>query len=271
MSADVNDVKIYITHYSKLHNRKEFLKGVFAKENIHNYTFYEEYDREVITKELDAETYAFDADEIRNRISSFIPPNVVEQFIRDRFNMAEKSLGLKHKFIYKDFLDNHDERFLLVFEDDVKFVDRFAAKLNFVLARLPADVNVLLLGGGAAVRDVDLSEVLFGDRVTRVGLTADKNHPFCNGSDAYLIERSSVQTLYGHLCTTKMVVPIDWELSYFSKLYNMNTVVLHPYLTYQGSATGEYSSSVRDRGLRYDAAPPGPPTETGGGGPGGSG
>jgi GR25 family glycosyltransferase involved in LPS biosynthesis len=270
MSADINDVKIYITHYSKLHNRKEFLKAVFAREGITNYTFFEEYDREFITDELDEITYAFDADEIRNRISSFIPQNVVEQFISDRFNMAEKSLGLKHKFIYKDFLEDHNERYLLVFEDDVKFVDHFAQKLNFVLGRLPADVNILLLGGGAAVRDVDLSRVLFGDQVTRVGLLADKNHPFGNGSDAYLIERGSVQTLYEHLCRTKMVVPIDWELSYFSKLYGMNTVICYPYLTYQGSATGEYSSSVRDRGLRYDAAPSGPPTGAGGEGPGGS-
>ena len=49
----LQNIKIYITHYSPLTFRKQYITDIFLKENITNYIFYEKYNREELTSEFE--------------------------------------------------------------------------------------------------------------------------------------------------------------------------------------------------------------------------
>ena len=50
--SDINVSKIYIIHYNKLVNRKNYLLDFFSKNNIKNFEFRELYQRENLTSEI---------------------------------------------------------------------------------------------------------------------------------------------------------------------------------------------------------------------------
>lgn len=248
----LENIKIFITHYSPLTSRKQYITDIFFKENINNYYFFEKYNREEINEEIEKNEFSYDPQLIRNKLIEFIPGNVIDQFIKDKLNQSEKSLSLKHKYIYKEFLENCNEKYLLVFEDDIKFVNNFSKKLNFVLNTFQNHFDILLLGGGVSIKTPADKNKLFNDININIFLQTLGAHPFGYGSDAYIMSRDIVDMAYKHLCNNKLIIPIDWELSYFSNINNLNCRLLNPFLTYQGSATGEYQSSVRERKNLYD-------------------
>lgn len=44
-------MKIFVLHYTKLTDRKEFILSQFQQENITDYEFVEDYDQEVLTRD----------------------------------------------------------------------------------------------------------------------------------------------------------------------------------------------------------------------------
>lgn len=248
----LENIKIYITHYSPLTFRKQYITDIFLKENITNYIFYEKYNREELTSELELQEFAYDVDAIKNKLSGFIPYNVINQFINDKLNQSEKSLSLKHKYIYKEFLENCKEDYLLVFEDDVRFVNYFYNKLNFVLTTAQNKFDILLIGGGVSIKFNETKNNLFTDNTKNIHFQTLGAHPFGYGCDSYIMTRETVKLAYQHMSSNKLMVPIDWELSYFAFNNKLKTYLLNPFLTYQGSASGEYESSIRQRKSLYD-------------------
>lgn len=248
----LENIKIFITHYTPLKNRKKYITDIFLKENITNYIFYEKFNREEITSDLESQEFSYDVQAIRNRLSGFIPHNVIDQFINDKLNQSEKSLSLKHKYIYKEFLENCKEEYLLVFEDDIIFVNNFSNKLNFILNEAHNKFDILLIGGGVSIKLNETKNNLFTDDINKIHFQTLGAHPFGYGSDSYIMSRKTVNLAYHHMLSNKIMIPIDWELSYFAFNNKLKTYLLNPYLTYQGSASGEYESSVRERKSLYD-------------------
>ena len=234
-------IKIYIPHYTKLIDRKIDLISILDNQNITNYSFFEKYDKEDLLDE-----FTDDELEIRNRISKFIPENVINVFLSDKLNGAEKSLSLKHKYIYKDFLESSiDNDFLLVLEDDVRFVDNFIQIINKVIQK---KFECIILGAGDEIKNIqnmNLAPSIFKFQISH-------NHPFKGGTESYIMSRGCAQKIYDFISDDyKMCIPIDWELSNLFMKNSIKAFEIMPKICYQASNTGEYNSSIRMRGDDY--------------------
>jgi GR25 family glycosyltransferase involved in LPS biosynthesis len=249
----MDKIKFYIAHYPKLKERKEYIENIFLKENIKDYIFVETLNKEDIDEKINQENFLSDEKEIRDRLKSFIHNGAINQFVSDKMNNAEKSLALKHKFAYKHFLENSNKKYFIFFEDDIRFAENFSRKINKLLEDIEyKNFDVLLFGAGTSVKNERDKTNFLNSSSRDFDYMFNKlyNHPFGRGCDSYLLTREAVNKLNFYFSQVKIVSPIDWELSYcgnFLKIFES-----FPYLTYQGSNSGEYQSSIRDRKNLYD-------------------
>ena len=231
---------IYIPHYTKLFDRKkDFIKNM-QELNINDYNFYENFDKEEVN-ELE---FIKDHQEIIKRIQKFIPLNVIKTFLRDNLNQAEKSISLKHKYIYKEFLKNNSkDKNLLVLEDDVILPNNFLEIINNINI---SQQKCIILGAGASVRDINKikqTDTFFFNR--------SFFHPFSNGIEAYYMSYDTVEKVSNCLDKIKLCIPFDWELSNIFMEHNIECYHIQPYICYQGSMVGKYSSSIRENREEY--------------------
>jgi len=238
----MNNIKIYIPHYSKLIERKPLIAKELAAAGINQFTFYEKFDKECITEE----EFSNDASLIRTKISNFIPEQVINNFLRDGLTQGEKSLSLKHKNIYKEFLEtSKEEDILLILEDDARLARGFKNIIETLVSK--AKFSCINLSAGANKEIVPLTN----DKLERLSLTEVKHHPFNTGTEGYMMSYSCVSKVYDIICKKKLCLPIDWELSYVFMSSNLECHRVIPCLTYQASMTGQFVSSIRDRGTDY--------------------
>lgn len=230
-----NNIDIYVAHYSKLYERKEQLINQFAQHKIKDYLFFEEYNKENLVEQ----DFKDDVLEIERRICRFIPRDQIEFLKKNGISDSQKSLALKHKYIYKNFLQkNRKDCFLVVLEDDVILVNNFMDILNKIIQNVKFDC--INFGAGAAVKDKN--KIIFD--VSRLQFVHNKIHPFFSGSEGYIISYEACEKLYNLIHKNKLCLPIDWELSYFLTNFDIKCYNTNIPLTYQGSMIGKYKSSI---------------------------
>ena len=110
-------MKIFVVHYKKLIDRKDFIINQFKKYNITDYEFIE-----------------IDRDELEGYDLSIFE-NIPNSYM---------AIGLSHIYAYNKIKDNYDEA--LIFEDDVIFCDNFINIFNYYLTQLPKDYDMVFLG-----------------------------------------------------------------------------------------------------------------------------
>lgn len=244
----MENIKFYIAHYPFLIQRKEYIIKSLTKNNIMDFVFIEHLNNE----EIKDDDYNFNnsSEEIKKRLSGKISESIINQFISDGMNKNEKSLSLKHKFAYEHFLKYSNKKYFVVLEDDVIFCKNFL--LNFLLLEkcLPNDFDLLLFGSGTTIKTEHDKNIFFNsDYHKNYNFYDPGNHSFGRGCDSYLGTRKASEKLNAYFQENKIVSPIDWELSRCSDF--LKTISCSPTLTYQGSASGEYVSSIRDRKGMY--------------------
>jgi glycosyl transferase family 25 len=204
-------MKIFITHYSKLIERKEHILKQFDKENITEFEFVEKYDKDEITEEE----------------ASLFPPNHKKDIM---------SLSLKHYFIYQEVLDKYD--YALVFEDDVILDDNFMEKLNNYIKELPEDYDMLFIGNGCGLH-VN-SDLLIPDI-----------HIYKNGgsrcTDSYVVSKKGCKKLLEYKDSRRSNDQgIDWWINYASRDMGLNIYWCEPTIVCQGSQNGTFHPSLRN-------------------------
>ena len=118
----LNNMKIFVLHYSKLTERKQHMIEQFNKQNITEYEFIECYNKEELTE---IEKQLFDTNYVKN---------------------AMISLTHKHFYAYRRIANEFDEA--LILEDDVILSDNFATILQDYFQQLPKDYDMLFIGDG---------------------------------------------------------------------------------------------------------------------------
>lgn len=122
--------KIYICHWKKLKDRKENLLKSLGNQNIKNYVFVEDYDKD-----------DWNLNELKKKF-----PYVFKKTPKGRnLNNSETSLLLKHYHIMRD-LNSSDSDYALVLEDDVVFCDNFLNNLEVCYNQFPSDWDLVWVG-----------------------------------------------------------------------------------------------------------------------------
>jgi GR25 family glycosyltransferase involved in LPS biosynthesis len=122
----MNQIKIFVIHYSKLVERKKHILEQLQKYNITDFEF----------------------------IETNNPDNLNIEYIKkmhDNIQIGLKSLNCKHLSCY-DLIANSDKydnyKYYLILEDDVFLQDDFTSKLLDYLKQLPEDSDILFIGNG---------------------------------------------------------------------------------------------------------------------------
>ena len=122
--------KIFVCHYEKLVERKEELIGVLSEENIFDYEFVCDYDKETWSEE-----------EIKNEFPRIF--EMVEGYSR-KLKPSEISLSLKHVKIIREVAEKYE--YALVLEDDVILCDNFVEEFFKSFDELPEDWDLAWVG-----------------------------------------------------------------------------------------------------------------------------
>jgi glycosyl transferase family 25 len=216
-------MKIFITHYSKLVERKETVLNQFAKNNILDYHFIENLNKEDIT------------DEHLNNFNLDAPIMGERKFV---VNII--SLFLKHIYIY-NLIANSDIEYALILEDDVILDDNFMEKLNTYITELPNDFDALFIGNGCNLH-IPNDKIIEGKHI----------YPMCSTrcTDSYLISKKCAIKMisfynYFIMNNIKIGLPVDHWLNLAFKNTNCNVYWSEPTIVKQGSENNVFKSSLR--------------------------
>jgi GR25 family glycosyltransferase involved in LPS biosynthesis len=198
-------MKIYITHYTPLIERKINIIKQLNKSNIFDFTIIENYDKESLTID---DTLKF-----------------------KNINMSEISLFLKHNEIFK----KEDDDIVVILEDDAILVDDFEQKLQKYITELDNyDWDILFCGECCNLHETVILNKLFYPQtfsrgtcmyILNKGVSSKINKIFNN---EIFINKS-----------------IDWWFNIINPKYNLKYLWSEPTLVSQGSEIGIYKSSIR--------------------------
>lgn len=208
-------MKIFITHYSKLVDRKRHILEQFKNQNITDYEFIEKYDKNELT---DDECNLFDI---------------------NYNNKSKMSLHLKHNYIYKLIAENYESA--LIFEDDVILSDNFNDKLNKYMTQLPKDYDMLFIGDGCNLHIE--SHLLSPNKYIYEKYSYGG---FTRCADSYIISKKCAIKLCDYIknLTDKINLPIDCWLTTAARDNNFKVYWAEPTIVTQGSQNGLFQTSL---------------------------
>lgn len=205
--------KIFICHWDKLTDRKEELIKVLSEENIFDYEFVCDYDKDTWSEE----EIKFDFPKIFE---------VVEGYGR-KLKSSEISLSLKHVKIIREVAEKYE--YALVLEDDVILCDNFVEEFLESHNQLPDDWDIAWVGTCCGLH-APTSE---GKRVYRV-----------NGSrctHAYAISNIGAKKVLSELkyCNTGA----DFFFNLLIEKFNLNNYWFEPALAIQSP---EFKTTIQN-------------------------
>ena len=205
--------KIFICHWSKLTDRKEELIKVLSEENIFDYEFVCDYDKDTWSEE-----------EIKYDFPKIF--EVVEGYGR-KLKSSEISLSLKHVKIIREVAEKYE--YALVLEDDVILCDNFVEEFLESHNQLPDDWDIAWVGTCCGLH-APTSE---GKRVYRV-----------NGSrctHAYAISNIGAKKVLSELkyCNTGS----DFFFNLLIEKFNLNNYWFEPALAIQSP---EFKTTIQN-------------------------
>jgi GR25 family glycosyltransferase involved in LPS biosynthesis len=227
-------LNVYTIHYTKLVERKNNILNVFKNKNL-NLHFIEEYDAEIIDK---------------NNVKLFYNPNsdIFNQKIKlwnhssgfRYLSYGETSVAIKQILAIKKISEGDSDYGLIIEDDIIPYDNDFLDKIQYHIKNLPDDWDSLFIGSGCGENFIK-SKLQDAEKINE--FIFKPKHPATNCAEAYLIKKESAKKIYDSIIPFQLA--FDWELAYQFYILKMNVYWLYPPLVYQGSISGEYTSSLR--------------------------
>ena len=214
-------MKIFVIHYKKLTERKEFMLNQFQKYNLTDFEFIE-----------------IDRDEVENYDLTIFDENF------KKIHKSQMAITLSHLFAYKEILNKYENA--LIFEDDAILCENFINIYNHYLRQLPGNYDMLFIGNGSNLcikkewivpdKNIYLKSVEIED-------WAPMGAAKC--TDSYLVSKKCAKKILESIETIKNKVnlPIDWWLTYLLKENNLIVYWAEPTIVTQGTQNGMFISS----------------------------
>ena len=213
-------MKIFVIHYSKLIERKEYIINHFKKRGIEEYEFVENLNKEDLTPE----DY--------NKFTNDLKPSSI-------------SLILKTFWVYKEIAEKYENA--LIFEDDVILLQGFLEKLDIYMKQLPSDWDMIFLGDGCNLH-IPQDQLVPNVYVYKKGHDKTKWGGFgCTRcTDSCLVSNKGAKKIVNYLKETqdtKINLPIDHYLNIMARECQLNVYWTEPTIVTQGSGTGLFENS----------------------------
>jgi len=207
--------KIYVIHYSKLTERKKNILKQFEDNNITNYEFIDNYDRDTIT--------------INTLLEYSTNPYKLN------CGIITACVAIAHIETYKKIINNN-YNLCLIFEDDIILCDNFMNKLNEYLESIPNDIDLGFLVDGCNLH----ANHYVNNNIISSKIWYDAKHS--RTTSAYLITKKACEKLLTTIIPIKM--EIDQQLNIEIETHNLKTYWCEPTICSEGSTT-IYNSSCR--------------------------
>lgn len=214
--------KIFVIHYTKLIDRKMYLKNKFKSLNI-NVKWVDKFDREIISEKQINTYYHYD-----NTIKSYpFNNNILYKPLR----IQEIAVWIAHCYCYKQIVKNNWDK-ALILEDDVLFDENDFMNLYNICNKLPNDWNICDVGNGCNLMPKNLQK----------NKTFYKTNFGIKTTSSYLINYKTAKFLLERKLST-------WVIDYYINLYKneLNIYWAEPPIFKQGSQNGIYKTSVQDK------------------------
>jgi GR25 family glycosyltransferase involved in LPS biosynthesis len=213
------DLKIFVVHYDKLIERKQFMIEQIHRQNL-NCEFISNHGKDILTT------------------------NDVKMF--KNISSAEISCALHHIECFKEIAEKYD--YALILEDDVILCDDFAEKLKTYLTQLPPNWDMLFIGDGCNLHIPDFRLIKNQYIYKKENFATSWGG---NGAtrclDSYMITKRCCHDILQRVYLPNYIIdmPADHWLNKVIQNYNFNIYWTEPTITRQGSELNIYKSSIR--------------------------
>ena len=202
---------IYISHYTKLSERRKNLQKQLTKHKLNGYpiTWLTDFDREKLNKQ---------------QIDEHISPK--NDF---KYHPAHMANAIAHIHALRSIANS--DTFGLILEDDLILKENFLDKLHECIDRLPDDWDMVYLSEGCNIHPpgVHSGKILY-----------EWNRSRC--ASCYLVSNKAAKKILTTI--TPIVSAIDHQYNIEISKHNLKSFLLEPTIAYEGSDTGIFKSSV---------------------------
>ncbi|NBO99152.1 MAG: hypothetical protein EBU90_03360 [Proteobacteria bacterium] len=227
---------VYVIHYTKLTERKKSINA-FANEFNCPVHFVEKCDREELTPQTVQGVYEPDPVRFESKIAPLWDKNA-HRF--RHLTPGEISVAIKQLLAVKSIADSG--KCGLILEDDaLPIQENFLPSINRVLEHLPNDWDVVFIGEGCGVQEINRK--INDNKLEVVNGVCKAKHPATNCAEAYIIKPEVAKQIYKTALPFQLAY--DWELAHTIYILNLNAYWAVPPIFTQGSKNGTFVSALR--------------------------
>ena len=221
-----NNIKIFIIHYKKLTDRKEFMINQFKRENITNYEF-----------------ITIDRDEL-------IETDLIK--FQQHFSKPLIANFLSHLFVYKQ-IENNNFEYNLILEDDAILCHNFNKIVHTYIKQFSTNYDAIFIGNGCNIKE---HHIVSSKIIQNCNVYKYDGDNKCKCTDSYFVSKKGAKYIINYFNNLEIKInnPIDWFLN--KPLESLNVYWCEPTLVKQGTIIGLFNSSIGNGMLTYNGLNP---------------
>lgn len=221
--------KTYVMHYKPATDRYDFISKQLEENNIANYEFVTDYDKEELTEEVINKYY--DRDDEYQAIASSCSTRGAGPIEYRKLAPSEISLCVKYMKTFEKILKSDDD-YILFLEDDCNFKIK-NPPIEKIIEKAPEEWDAIFIGGAFGINIVKVLDLLPG--------YAAVDHPATNTTSSMILTKRAVKRIREY--ASPFCLPIDWQLNYAFEQAELNVYHTVPYFCNQLSGT-QFNSNV---------------------------
>ena len=227
--------KIYIIHYIRLKERRDYLEKRLKELGLDDYCSWVISDKDGNFSKKDLLLWDSNEKSIQERkkyLGEKLPP----------IGKIDMIMMLQHIQVLRKIASKEDNKISLIFEDDVLLDNDFPEKLKDAIEKLSKiKWDICYSDKGSLIVE---PKIIPTSGKIALYKPIDKRS---NTTGSYLIKSTSAKKLLKLM--KKIAVGPDMELTYVQKKYGLKVYWTIPFLTHQGSIEEVYQSNVRTGSL----------------------
>lgn len=216
---------IYIMHYSKLVNRKNYMKTQLSEFGLDkfNIIWIDQFDRELITNNMIENNYRY-------------IPHIQQR----KLVISEIANGIAHNYIIEQIASG--DKIGMIFEDDIVLKQGFLSHVQKCLEIAPANWEILTLGGD--YNDGTGKYDHCGVTVDELKIKIEIPDKICTTVSCYLLTPKGARKIIAHKLFKPFCNPIDETLCHILPDIEANVYWVQPWLAYEGSKSELFQSCM---------------------------